>query len=334
MNTIILRALRVVVFVFIILIGIYIYRLFKIHQLEKRVTKFSLKTMDQKQETVVEKVKSSYYRFIDNISKIFKKLGLFKILKKKYEDQYISNEKIKYPEYYIISSKIVISFLLVLLVIVLSIIKLKNINILVVILTFILGFFLPDIYSGVSKKKKEKELEKDLLKAVIIMNNAFKSGRSIMQAIELVSTELDSDMGKEFKKIFIDLTYGLELSSAFDRFYNRVKLDEIKYISSSLVLVNKTGGNIVEVFNSIENEFYERKKLHDELFYQTALSNLVFKILVAIPFIIFLVIYVINPSYFSPMYMTGIGRILSSVIIVIYISYILIVRKIVRLKVW
>ena len=62
---------------------------------------------------------------------------------------------------------------------------------------------------------------------------------------------------EEFKKMYIDLTYGLELDVVFDRLSNRIKLDETKYMASSLVILNKTGGNIVKVFSSIERSFFE-----------------------------------------------------------------------------
>ena len=63
---------------------------------------------------------------------------------------------------------------------------------------------------------------------------------------------------EEFDIIAKDLNYGLDLTTVFSRFYDRVKVDEIKYITSSLSLLNKTGGNIVSVFNMIEKHFYDK----------------------------------------------------------------------------
>lgn len=155
-----------------------------------------------------------------------------------------------------------------------------------------------------------------------------------MQAVEIVYKELDGPISEEFKKMYIDLTYGLELDVVFDRLSSRIKLDETKYMASSLVILNKTGGNIVKVFSSIERSFFERKKLNDELKSVTALSSFVFKILVAIPFIIFIMIYILNPSYFAPLVTTIIGKILLIIILLIYVLYIVIVRRLIRIRDW
>ena len=118
------------------------------------------------------------------------------------------------------------------------------------------------------------------------MNNSFKSGMSIMQAIEIVKNELDGAIGDEFKKIHLDLSYGLSVEIVFNRFYERVKLDDVKFITTSLTLLNKTGGNIVKVFKSIEREFFDKKKLNDELKTVTASSIFVYRFLLITPFII------------------------------------------------
>ena len=47
------------------------------------------------------------------------------------------------------------------------------------------------IKSSTYTKETRSQIENDLLQAIIIMNNAFKSGRSITQAIELVTKELE-----------------------------------------------------------------------------------------------------------------------------------------------
>ena len=159
-----------------------------------------------------------------------------------------------------------------------------------------------------------------------------ENGYKLSVNIDIFVYDNDPDDDEEFKKMYIDLTYGLELDVVFDRLSSRIKLDETKYMASSLVILNKTGGNIVKVFSSIERSFFERKKLNDELKSVTALSSFVFKILVAIPFIIFIMIYILNPSYFAPLVTTIIGKILLIIILLIYVLYIVIVRRLIRIR--
>ena len=232
----------------------------------------------------------------------------------------------------IVSNKIFVSLVALVITIISDVLRGKSFGVMQIIISLLVGFYIPDIFLLINEKKRRKQIEDDLFKAVLIMSNAFKSGRSIMQAVEIVSKELDGPISEEFKKMYIDLTYGLELDVVFDRLSNRIKLEETKYMASSLVILNKTGGNIVKVFSSIERSFFERKKLNDELKSVTALSNFVFKILVAIPFIIFIMIYILNPGYFVPLVTTIIGKILLIIILLIYVLYIVIVRKLIKIK--
>ena len=60
--------------------------------------------------------------------------------------------------------------------------------------------------------------------------------------------------------MYVDLTYGLSLDVVFQRFEDRVKLNDVKYITTSLTILNNTGGNIVKVFESVEKTFFNNKK--------------------------------------------------------------------------
>ena len=156
---------------------------------------------------------------------------------------------------------------------------------------FLIGFFLPDVYWEINRMKRNQQIEKDLLKAMTIMENAFQVGKSITQALEIVSRELDGPLGEEFSKMTIDLRFGLDLEMVLERFYERVPMEEVHSITTSLIILNRTGGNISEVFSSIQQNFLDQRKLNEELKATTASASLVCKILMCMPFIIVLICF-------------------------------------------
>ena len=298
------------------------------YNLEKRVTRFSISSITDKPSSFFDNVYNRYDKIIANLSKSLSTSKIIQNYSKKYEKYLNSNDN----PLDIMSKKILVSIVAVIIAIISNILRKHGINAFEVIIALIIGFYVPDISLAINNRINEKQMENDLFKAVIIMSNAFKSGRSIMQAVKIVSEELDGKVGEEFKKVYIDLNYGLELDVVFERLSKRINLEETKYMASSLVILNKTGGNVVQVFNSIERSFFDRKKLNDELKSVTALSNFVFKILVAIPFIIFIMIYILNPTYFTPLVSTAIGKIIFGFIIALYILYIVIVKKVIKIR--
>ena len=235
-----------------------------------------------------------------------------------------------------VSKKIIISFLFLLIVIIYNVFRYQHVSLLQAIVAIVFGFYTLDILKISTNKVLEKKRHNELLRAITIMNNSFKSGHSIMQSIKLVSDELDSDLGVEFKKMYVDLTYGLSLDVVFKRFESRVNMDEVKYITTSLKILNETGGDIVKVFESVEKTFFNNKKLDDELNNLTAASKLLYTILLCIPIIFVAVIYVLDNTYFLPLISSTMGYLVMFICVLLYISYIVIVKKVLKAgdKLW
>ena len=205
-------------------------------------------------------------------------------------------------------------------------------DIYLLLLDFILGFYILDIYLIIDKRRKRRIIQDQILRAVIIMNNAFKAGRSTLQAVEIASKELAPPINYEFEKMYKDMKYGLSVDSVFDRFAKRINIEEARYISSSLTVLNKTGGNIVNVFSAIERTLFDKKKLKAELKNLTASSNMIVKILLAVPFVFILLIYVLNPNYFDPLFASPLGYMLLLLIFLILITYVWFLQKLMKVR--
>lgn len=322
----------VAIFVFILIV-VYFVRQKRTISLEKRFEKFSLLSVHDSEKSFFDVL---IHLFWNGIHALSRKLSTSKVLvnySKHYEKHISYESRNSYSGMDYVSVKLFISLSLVFLYFVSSAFQLVKIDYMNILLIFLLGFFIPDIFLYAEYQQKRKRIEEDLLKAIIMMNNAFKSGRNIMQAVEIVMMELDGPISDEFKKIYLDMTYGLSMEVVFDRFYHRVKLEDAKYITSSLTLLNKTGGNIVRVFGSIERNFFDKKKLKQEMRSLTSASIFLFRTLCILPFIFILVIYVLNPSYFVPLFTTTLGIILLVFIVLLYILYILVIKRVLEVRI-
>ena len=319
-----------IILLFILSLFIYTFiKEYKLLNIEKRIRDYSLTSLVDETEPLFERI---YKTFIKIIKKLNKSLNKSEILKKyasKYNKyiEYDNKDKIECMDY--ISIKIIISLFLGILYSISSLIRFKFL-LPMLSLIMIFGFFIVDIYLKISYKKRMKQIEHDLLSAIIIMNNAFKSGMNVMQAVDIVKNELTGPIQDEFKKISMDITYGLSLEVVFDRFYKRVGIEDAKYITTSLSLINKTGGNIVKVFNAIEKNFYDKKKINDEMASLTSSSKFMFKLLIILPLLLIIVIYMLNPNYFMSLFTTFLGRIILLLIIILFTLYIIVVKNIMK----
>jgi len=301
-------------------------------KLEKRIAKYSISSIKDDSISFFDLLANEYKKMVAKLTKVLKKSVFLKKYSLKY-NKYITYENDKdvcAMDY--VSNKFYISIAFILIITFARIIEGTFPSILDIMVSALLGFFLIDIYFKFYDYIKKKQIEQDLLNAIIIMNNAFRSGRSTMQAIEIVSKELKGPIAQEFKKMHLEISYGLSLDVVFERFSKRVESEEVSYITSSLSILNKTGGNIIKVFSSIEKMLFSKRKLRQEMKSLTSSANMISKILLIMPFIFVGIITILNPSYFMPLFNTNLGNILLFLIVLIYGLYAYIVNKIMKVR--
>ena len=303
-------------------------------KLEKRISRYSVKPIKDSSLSLLENISRKYKTVIIKLSKFLEKSVFIKKYSLHYEKYVGTIDKVYSRGIEYISNKIIISFIFLVIAFFSKTIQSEILSSYELVIPLTVGFFVPDLIYIYKYSVYRKQIENDLLQAIIIMNNAFKSGRSISQAVELVSNELEGPIAEEFKKMYLEISFGLSINVVFKRFSERVKLEEVTYLTASLSILNKTGGNIIKVFSSIEKSLFNKKKLKLELQSLTSSSKIIVYVLTFMPIAFIVFISIINPSYFEPLFTTEIGFILMALIITIYITYLIFIRKIMRVRMW
>lgn len=350
MNVFIVQTIIILILAFVI---IYLIRYNNSLKLERRIAKYSIDSIKDKPISLFDLFSNEFKNTINKISKVLKKNKIISKYSLRY-NKYISYDKIKeVSSIDYVSMKIVIAIMFLLVITFAKIIEGSFPSLILIIFSVVFGFFVIDIYFGITNYIKKVQVEQELLNAITIMNNAFRSGRSTMQAIEIVSQELKGPIKQEFRKMHLEISYGLSLDVVFERFSKRVDSEEVNYITSSLSILNKTGGNIIKVFSSIEKMLFDKRKLKQEMNSLTASSRMISKFLLFMPIIFVLIIFLIsssvsisyilsNPldafklfftdSYFASLFSTTLGNILLVLIIIIYASYIFVIKKVLKVR--
>lgn len=312
-------------------LGVYIYN--KSAQLERRISRFSISPLKDTSVSLFDAISLKISYIVKKINRILYKSEFLKKYSRRYTKYIrISSQEQKSSMDYI-SVKVLTSIICIVIAIFSKTIRFKLFTTYDIYIPLVFGFFLPDFLYYYKYRNYKVKIENDLLQAIIIMNNAFKSGRSITQAIDLVSKELDGPMAEEFKKIHLELSFGLGLDVVFKRLYERIQIEEIAYLTASLTILNQTGGNIVEVFNSIEKSLFNKKKLRLELKSLTSGSRMIVNVLMIVPIAFILLIWIINPSYFYPLLTNKLGLFIIIAIVIYYILYVVIIRKLLKVKI-
>ena len=282
-------------------------RLFKF---QKRIENYVVVKEDVKNLSIVDKIINAYQVEREKLSKKLKK----------YLPQALFYNKKEEEDILLFTDSIISSCFFVVIYILLIAFGFCRFSFLFSILIFLIGFDFPEVIHLVYKKKREKQIEKDLLKAITLMSHSFQAGKSMIQAVQVVSMELDGPLALEFSKIYQDMIHGLGFQTAFRRFEKRVNLSEVKYITASLTILDKTGGNMKDVFSSIEIKA------------TIASSRLVFYILLLLPICLGILLSITSPNYLQIFFTSSMGIFLFVIGISIYIIYIIIIYHIMKIE--
>ena len=183
-----------IILIFLFIIG-FIYRLYRVIYFEKRIKRYSV--INQNDDiSVMDKAVIRYKRFVSKFSQDDK-------LQKhstKYQ-KYITLGETESPVFFLLN-KLIIGFVFTVLVVISSLLSGRLVSFIGLIFSFIVGYYIYDIYLYFSLKRKKKKIKNDMLRAVILMNNSFKAGKSIMQAVYIASEELPKPINLEFKRIY------------------------------------------------------------------------------------------------------------------------------------
>lgn len=298
----------------------------------KRLNQYSLESIKQKNKTFANDLLNRYHAFLEKIANSLRKSVFIQKMANKY-DKYVNLYGGLYKEgLEFIAEKLIVGVVFILIAIFSKMLSYQLLSFAEMLGPFIVGYFIPDLIYITKYKAYRNRIENDLFQAIIIMNNAFKSGRSITQAIDLVSTELEGPIALEFKKMSMELNLGLSVDTVFNRLSSRVQLEEVAYLTASLSILNKTGGNIIKVFTSIEKNLFNKKKLRVELKSLTGTSKIIVTVLYLVPILFILFINLVSPGYFETFYTTEIGFIFMMIILILYIIYIYVVNKVMKVR--
>lgn len=319
--------IQLVLFSVLFIIIIFLLRNIIANRKASRIQYYSLKPIKNEEISFSERIVNSYLSFVKKFRKLIKKSNYFVMRSKKYEKyiKYKDRDRIQTVDF--ITNKFIISIIFILLTTISQIFTTKSFSLFGYIINYFIGYYLLDFLLFLNYKRKTRNIENDLLRAIIIMNNCFKAGKSTLQALKVASDELPYPLGDEFKKMYLDMKYGLSIDTVFERFARRVNIDEAIYLSSSLTILNKTGGNIIEVFSSIERTLFDKKKLKEEMKNISAAPKVVVIILSIIPIIFVFIVYLLNPMYFNPLFNSVLGYVIIAIIVIMFIIYLILLLK-------
>jgi tight adherence protein B len=183
-------------------------------------------------------------------------------------------------------------------------------HIIFVILGFLLGFGFPAFMVRLAHQRRIKKFQSQLVDGLMILASSLKAGLSFVQAIEVLCEELPPPISQEFNLVLKENRWGLSLDESLKRLRQRLPLEEVNLMVSSILIARESGGELPKVFSRLTNTIRDNLKLKEKIATLTLQGRLQGLIMMFLPVGFAYFVYKQNPEHFLVMWQSQTGRML------------------------
>src|SRR5688572_25817507 len=174
----------------------------------------------------------------------------------------------------------------------------------------VFGAILPFLWMKRRQRKRLEAFQAQLPDAIDMLVSAMKAGYSFQAAMNFIGEEMPAPLGPEFARFYDEQRLGIDVRSALLSLQTRVDSMDLKMFVTAVLVQRESGGNLGEVLANISDIMRERFALEGELETLTAESRLSARILAALPVLVFLGMFALNPSFMRPMLLQSAGQVM------------------------
>ncbi|GAB6267891.1 MAG: type II secretion system F family protein [Smithella sp.] len=192
---------------------------------------------------------------------------------------------------------------------------------------------LPYYVLKIIKARRMKKFEEQLPDALDMIARSLRAGHALSGGLEMVGQEFPEPLGPEFARTVRQITFGVNLERALRNMSERVDCPDLKFLVVSVMIQRESGGNLGEIMENIGRIIRERFQLRGKIRTLAAEGKFSAIILIALPFLIALALFFINPDYIKELINDTKGRMIIAGAIVMMGVGVYFMKRIIDIKV-
>lgn len=170
---------------------------------------------------------------------------------------------------------------------------------LVMLLCAVSGSMIPYLFVIRAKNSRLKTIEQQLPEIIDLMSRALKAGHAFPGALQMAATEGSEPAAGEFRLAFDEVNFGVPVQNALMNLAVRVPITDLRYFVIAVLIQRESGGNLAELLDKISELIRARLTLLGKIRVLSAEGRLSAWILSCLPFVMALIINIINPGFMS-----------------------------------
>lgn len=194
-------------------------------------------------------------------------------------------------------------------------------------------FIIPFLWVLNKRRVRLKKFASQLPDALELVARALRAGHSLGAGMHVVAEEMPAPISDEFGRVYEEQNLGIPVEDSLRNICERIPNLDLRFFVTSVAIQRQTGGDLAEILDKIGHVIRERYRILGQVKALTAEGRLSGVVLIALPFVLFLVMLHIKPDYVQVLWTEPLGIKMSVFGLIMQILGALVIKKIINIKV-
>ncbi|MBH5323351.1 type II secretion system F family protein [Aurantiacibacter sediminis] len=161
----------------------------------------------------------------------------------------------------------------------------------------VIGAGLPHLIVGHFIKRRTNQFNAKFPDAIELLVRGLRSGLPVAETLSVVGQEIPGPVGVEFRQVVERIKIGRTMEESLQEASDKLGTAEFQFFVITLAIQRETGGNLAETLSNLADVLRKRAQMKLKIRAMSSESKASAYIVGALPFIVFGMIYWINPTY-------------------------------------
>ncbi len=183
------------------------------------------------------------------------------------------------------------------------------------------------------RRARFNKFAKQLPDALELVARALRAGHSLASGLHVVVEELPAPISTEFAMVHEEQNLGVPIENALKSMLKRMPNLDLKFFVTAVAIQRQTGGDLAEILDKIGHIIRERFKILGQVQALTGEGRISGVVLMALPIVLFFVVWHMNPPYVMLLFTDELGRKMIAAAAVLQVLGAITIKKIINIKV-
>ncbi len=201
-----------------------------------------------------------------------------------------------------------------------------------VLIPLVIGAVIPSLFVRFMARRRLNAFEGQLPETLITLAASLKAGHAFNSALASVVKEGAEPTAKELARVAQEIQLGMTSEAALEAMARRMDSTNFGFVVMAVNIQRTVGGSLAEILDMVADTVRQRQQFTRKVKALTAQGRMSAYVLLAMPFLMGLAIFALNPSYMSILFTSSAGKFLIGTSLVMMAIGGMIIRKIVSFK--